>query len=200
MKSRGDILVIGHAGWFRTLISGWENRKKEELLQIPFGYGQVYERKDYVFDALISAAGRSSRMGDFKPLMKLGAQTVLEREIQTLRACGVHEITIITGRRAEDIRAAAAGPGIHFIHNPAYAETKMFDSVCLGLSYYEKKRKTAGKETLDGIFFFPVDVPLFTPFTLEYEKYRFAEGDGDVYLPEYEKTPGHPLLIRADVI
>ena len=45
----------------------------------------------------------------------------------------------------------------------------MFDSVCLGLSYYEKKRKTAGKETLDGIFFFPVDVPLFTPFTLEYE-------------------------------
>ena len=157
-------------------------------------------KKDMYFDALISAAGRSSRMGDFKPLMKLGAQTVLEREIQTLRACGVHEITIITGRRAEDIRAAAAGPGIHFIHNPAYAETKMFDSVCLGLSYYEKKRKTAGKETLDGIFFFPVDVPLFTPFTLEYEKYRFAEGDGDVYLPEYEKTPGHPLLIRADVI
>ena len=107
--------------------------EKTELLTDSLGYGQVYERKDYVFDALISAAGRSSRMGDFKPLMKLGAQTVLEREIQTLRACGVHEITIITGRRAEDIRAAAAGPGIHFIHNPAYAETKMFDSVCLGL-------------------------------------------------------------------
>lgn len=69
-----------------------------------------------------------------------------------------------------------------------------------GFPIIRKSRKTAGKETLDGIFFFPVDVPLFTPFTLEYEKYRFAEGDGDVYLPEYEKTPGHPLLIRADVI
>ena len=45
-----------------------------------------------------------------------------------------------------------------------------------------------------------MDVPLFTPFTLEYEKYRFAEGDGDVYLPEYEITPGDSLLIRADVI
>ena len=45
-----------------------------------------------------------------------------------------------------------------------------------------------------------LDVTLFTPFTLEYEKYRFAEGDGDVYLPEYEKTPGHPLLIRADAV
>ena len=199
-ESRGDILIIGHAGWFRTLICGWEKRKPAELLQIPFGYGQIYEKKDLVFDALISAAGRSSRMGDFKPLMKLGDQTVLEREIQTLRACGVHEITIITGRQAEDIRAAVSGPGIHFIHNPAYAQTKMFDSVCLGLSYYEEKRKTAGKEALDGIFFFPVDVPLFTPFTLEYEKYRFAQGEGDVYLPEYEKTPGHPLLIRADVI
>ena len=200
MKSRGDILVIGHAGWFRTLISGWEKRKKTELLQIPFGYGQVYERKDYVFDALISAAGRSSRMGDFKPLMKLGAQTVLEREIQTLRACGVHEITIITGRRAEDIRAAAAE-----WESISSTIRRMRRRKCLipsvwGLSYYEEKRKTAGKETLDGIFFFPVDVPLFTPFTLEYEKYRFAEGDGDVYLPEYEKTPGHPLLIRADVI
>ena len=199
-ESRGDILIIGHAGWFRTLICGWEKRKPAELLQIPFGYGQIYEKKDLVFDALISAAGRSSRMGDFKPLMKLGDQMVLEREIQTLRACGVHEITIITGRQAEDIRAAVSGPGIHFIHNPAYAQTKMFDSVCLGLSYYEEKRKTAGKEALDGIFFFPVDVPLFTPFTLEYEKYRFSQGDGDVYLPEYEKTPGHPLLIRADVI
>lgn len=199
-ESRGDVLVVGHAGWFRILICGWEKRKKAELLQIPFGYGQVYEKKEFVFDALISAAGRSSRMGDFKPLMKLGDQTVLEREIQTLRACGVHEITIITGRQAEDIRAAVAGPGIHFIHNPAYAETKMFDSVCLGLSYYEEKRKKGGKEAPDGISFFPVDVPLFTSFTLEYEKYRFAGGDGDVYLPEYEKTPGHPLLIRADVI
>ena len=84
-------------------------------------------------------------MGDFKPLMKLGAQTVLEREIRTLRVCGVHEITIITGRRAEDIRAAAAGTGIHFIHNPAYAETKMFDSVCLGLSYYEESGKRQEK-------------------------------------------------------
>lgn len=199
-ECRGDILVVGHAGWFRTLICGWEKWKKAELLRIPFGYGQVYEKKELVFDALISAAGCSSRMGDFKPLMKLGDQMVLEHEIRTLRACGVHEITIITGRQAEDIRAAVAGPGIHFIHNPAYAETKMFDSVCLGLSYYEEKRKTAGKETLDGIFFFPVDVPLFTPFTLEYEKYRFAGGDGDVYLPEYEKTPGHPLLIRANII
>lgn len=66
MKSRGDILVIGHAGWFRTLICGWENRKKEELLQIPFGYGQVYERKDYVFDALISAAGAILADGGFQ--------------------------------------------------------------------------------------------------------------------------------------
>ena len=87
--------------------------------------------------------------------MKLGAQTVLEREIQTLRACGVHEITIITGRRAEDIRAAAAGPGIHFIHNPAYAETKMFDSVCLGLSYYEEKAENGRKGDAGCIFFFP---------------------------------------------
>ncbi len=118
----------------QTLIQRLGEAEKGRTLQIPFGYGQVYERKDYVFDALISAAGGAILAdGEFKPLMKLGAQTVLEREIQTLRACGVHEITIITGRRAEDIRAAAAGPGIHFIHNPAYAETKMFDSVCLGL-------------------------------------------------------------------
>ena len=52
----------------------------------------------------------------------------------------------------------------------------MFDSVCLGLSYYKEKRKTAGKETLDGIFFFPVDVPLFTPFTLLQAKLVEAVG------------------------
>ena len=150
----------------QTLISGWEKRKKAELLQIPFGYGQVYERKDYVFDALISAAGAILADGDFKPLMKLGAQTVLEREIQTLRACGVHEITIITGRRAEDIRAAAAGPESISSTIRRMRRRKCLIPSAWGFPIMRKSGKRQEKRRWMA-FFFPVDVPLFTPFTLE---------------------------------
>ena len=53
-----------------------------------------------------------------------------------------------------------------------------------------RKAENGRKRDAGWHFLFPVDVPLFTPFTLEYEKYRFAEGDGDVYLPGMRKHRG----------
>lgn len=199
-KSRGNVILLGHAGFNRTLIAKRENRRLRDLFEIPQEYGGVYPWQERIFDGMIVAAGLSSRMGGFKPLMELGKKKVICREIETLRKGGAREIAVITGHRAKELEAEIAGPGIRFLHNPDYAVTKMFDSVRIGLSYFEEKRKTDGGKSLDGIFFLPVDVPLFTEFTMEYEKYRFEEGTGDVYCPYYGGAPGHPLLIRLSCV
>ncbi len=205
-ESRGDVIVMAHAGVNRSLISWLEKRALKQLLEIPQEYGGVYTYGDYIFDGMIVAAGMSSRMGSFKPLMELGEKRVIDRELDTLRAGGAREIAVITGYRAEELEAAVNGhpfavPGETVcLRNEAYAETKMFDSVSIGLRYFLKKWKSPQGRTLDGIFFLPVDVPLFTRFTMEWEKKEFAKGTGDVYCPYYEGAPGHPLLIRSSAL
>ena len=198
--SRGNVIVMAHVGVNRALISGFEGRKLGDLLEIPQGYGQVYRKTDFIFDAMIVAAGLSSRMGEFKPLMEIGGKTVIRRQVETLRAGGAREIAVITGHRAGEIRAEVSGPGVLFLHNEEFERTKMCDSVSIGLKYCRDKCGTPEGRSLDGIFFLPVDVPLFTRFTMEYEKWRFASGDGDVYCPYNGGAPGHPLLIRASAL
>lgn len=228
--SRGNILIMAHAGVNRTLISELEKRPLKKLLEIPQEYGGLYRYEEAVFDGLIAAAGLSSRMGDFKPLMDLNGTKVIHRELDTLRAGGAREIAVVTGRRSGDVAQAVRSRfsfsgdadsrwypeldapedaleqpddranGVRILKNEAYATTKMFDSVSIGLRYFKEKMARPEGRTLDGIFFLPVDVPLFTRFTMECEKREFAKGLGDVYCPSCEGEAGHPLLIRASAI
>ncbi|MGB8510146.1 MAG: NTP transferase domain-containing protein, partial [Pyrinomonadaceae bacterium] len=54
--------------------------------------------------AIILAAGRSRRMGAFKPLLPFGGRTVVEACIENLRAAGVAEIVVVLGHRAAELR------------------------------------------------------------------------------------------------
>ena len=79
---------------------------------------------------LILAAGRGSRMGAMtadapKCLTRLGRQTLLERQIASLRAGGCTRVGIVTGYRAELISAEA---DIAF-HNPVWATSNMVQSL-----------------------------------------------------------------------
>jgi CTP:molybdopterin cytidylyltransferase MocA len=49
--------------------------------------------------AVIVAAGMSSRMHDFKPLLKIGSITIVQRIIATLQQAGVDLIVLVTGYR-----------------------------------------------------------------------------------------------------
>ncbi|MFL6229050.1 MAG: NTP transferase domain-containing protein, partial [Pyrinomonadaceae bacterium] len=53
--------------------------------------------------AILLAAGRSRRMGAFKPLLPFGATTVIESCINNLRGAGVAEIVVVLGHRAEEL-------------------------------------------------------------------------------------------------
>lgn len=139
------------------------------------------------FGAVILAAGFSSRMGDFKPLMDLGGMTVLERCVRLFREAGVHRILAVTGHRASEVRAEAGRLGIHTVHNPDY-EAGMFSSVRAAVS------SGPGR---DGFFVLPVDIPLVRPATVELLLDAY---DGRVAYPVFGGERGHPPLIPSELI
>lgn len=60
-----------------------------------------------------------------KPLVELGGQSLLERNVETLEAAGVEEQVVVTGYRADQIRDL----GYETVHNPVYDETDMVYSL-----------------------------------------------------------------------
>ena len=138
--------------------------------------------------ALIVAAGMSSRMGDFKPMLSIGSISVAQRVIATLSQAGVSKIVMVTGYNATVLERHLSGNGIIFLRNEAYETTQMFDSVKIGLSYLQDK--------CDQVLFTPVDVPLFTAKTVK----TILDSGAALAAPICEGKQGHPILISNELI
>lgn len=137
------------------------------------------------FGAVIVAAGMSTRMQEFKQLMKIGDMTFAERVITNFQRAGVRDIVIVTGYRGEELEKSLRGRGVVFLKNPKYETTRMFDSAQIGLGYLRNR--------CDYVYFCPVDVPFFLDETVRREM-SMAE-EADVIVPYCHERPGHPLLL-----
>ena len=138
--------------------------------------------------ALIVAAGMSTRMGEFKPLLSIGSISVAQRVIATLSQAGVSKIVMVTGYNATILERHLSGNGIIFLRNEHYETTQMFDSVKIGLSYLRDK--------CDKVLFTPVDVPLFTAKTVK----TILDSGAPLAVPMCEGKQGHPILISKELI
>lgn len=138
--------------------------------------------------AVVVAAGMSSRMGDFKPMLNIGSISIAQRVVSTLQQAGVSRIVVVTGYQADVLERHLAKAGVVFLRNEDYEKTQMFDSAKIGLNYL--------KDKCDKILFTPVDIPLFTAQTV----LRLLRSEARLAIPEFEGQPGHPLLIGAELI
>ena len=138
--------------------------------------------------ALIVAAGMSSRMGQFKPMLNIGSISVAQRVIATLSQSGVSKIVMVTGYNATILERHLSGNGIIFLRNDHYETTQMFDSVKIGLRYLQDK--------CDKVLFTPVDVPLFTSRTVK----TILDSGAPLACPMCEGRQGHPILIDNALI
>ena len=145
------------------------------------------------FGAVILAAGFSSRMGDFKPLMELAGQSVLARCVRNFREAGVLDIVVVTGHRAAKVQAEVEKLGVSSMHNARH-ELGMFSSVCVAVAGFFELSQLSG---LDAFFILPVDVPLVRPATI---RALIDAYDGRIAYPCFEGERGHPPLIPASLI
>ena len=138
--------------------------------------------------AVVAAAGLSSRMGAFKPLLPFDGVTVIERCIANLRAAGAAEIIVVTGHRCAELAEAVKDSGARCVHNPDYAATQMFDSLRLGL------RALPGG--CGAVLLTPGDVPLVKPETIR----ALLEAEGGFVCPVCGGRRGHPVALDANYI
>ena len=138
--------------------------------------------------ALITAAGMSSRMGDFKPMLNIGSISIAQRIVANFQQAGIDRIVMVTGYNAVTLERHLSGQGIIFLRNENYETTQMFDSVKIGLEYL--------KDKCDRVLFTPVDIPLFTCDTV----IKIMKSRADVAKPVCGGKDGHPILISSHLI
>ena len=137
--------------------------------------------------AILLAAGRSRRMGAFKPLLPFGGVSVAEACVASLRAGGAGEVVVVVGHRGEEVRAALARvEGLSFAVNEA-AGSEMGVSVARGVE--------AISEEAAAVLVALVDQPAVPPSEIAKLVEARRRTGARLVLPEWEGRGGHPLLV-----
>jgi len=142
--------------------------------------------------AVIPAAGYSSRMGRFKPLLPLGDKTVIERVAEAALIGGADGVIAVTGHNAEELSAFLAEAGIPSVFNAGYADG-MFSSIQAGIRHIQANLPKNG-----GLLIFPADYPLVRAETITRLIKRGENSSAKVVYPLFRGRRGHPPLLSAD--
>ena len=137
---------------------------------------------------LVLAAGLSSRMNQFKPLLPMGGESVLARVVSLLQGAGADPVLVVLGHRATELEPVVGSLGVVPVLNPEY-ERGMFSSLRAGLA--------ALPVGCEALFLLPVDIPLVRPHTLARLRAAWDQGLGPVLHPTFQGEWGHPPLIAA---
>jgi CTP:molybdopterin cytidylyltransferase MocA len=101
--------------------------------------------------AIVLAAGASTRMGAIKPLLPLGAHSLLQRVLQTLTDASVHTRILALGPPHGEIIAATVPQSLPIAWNPD-PQRGMLSSLQLALALLPPEA--------EGTLVWPADIPL----------------------------------------
>jgi len=144
---------------------------------------------------LILAAGLSSRMGDFKPLMPLCGKTVIENSIDSMLLSGVERVVVVTGHRAQElekvIHSRYLGETVICTRNADYATTDMMASIKIGLE---------AMPDCDAFFLLPGDMPTIQKETYLAVYQTMLQTGNAIVFPALCGQRKHPPLISREMI
>ena len=136
--------------------------------------------------ALLLAAGRSQRMGAFKPLLPFGDRTVVEACIDNLRIGGAEEIIVVAGHRADEMRESLSNVAVSIAINTD-PDSEMAASIARGVEKISPGAKA--------LFIALVDQPAIPPEVMRLLIAEKSRTGSVLVLPQYEGRGGHPVLI-----
>ena len=138
--------------------------------------------------AIVLAAGLSSRMRDFKPLLPFDGSPMLWRVIDSLQNGGVSLVIVVTGHRREDVESAVCGLDVQCVFNPQFASGEMLSSVQTGVRALQTKSD----------FLLALgDQPAVRPQTIKVLLRQV--GEHKIVLPTYNQRRGHPLCFHRSL-
>lgn len=137
---------------------------------------------------LILAAGRSSRMGALKPLMRINGYSLIEWAMMNMRNGGITDICVVLGKEAGRITPILIPYQVAIVENREYETTDMLTSIRLGL-------QSLMSEDTESISILPCDNPLIHPQTICQLHQSFMEQNGKTLIPIFQNCEGHPPII-----
>jgi molybdenum cofactor cytidylyltransferase len=136
-------------------------------------------------DCLVPGAGRSQRMGSWKPALPFGESTIIQTVVsRALQVCG--SVVLVTGYRADELALLFRDvPRVRLVENPDWP-LGMFSSI----------RRGSGHVRTGRFFIMLGDMPWAGP-----EVYRalLQCAQADFVYPVFDGKRGHPVLCNTRV-
>jgi CTP:molybdopterin cytidylyltransferase MocA len=141
-------------------------------------------------DAVILAAGRSTRMERPKSLLEVGSETFLERTIHMLKFAGCRYIVAVVNEHDDWIQRLADASGAAIVVNDA-EESQQIDSLRCGVR--------ALPPDWDAVAVLPVDLPLIADGTVKTLLDVVRAERPPLTLPFHNGVAGHPVVIDREL-
>ena len=133
--------------------------------------------------AVLLAAGMSSRMHDFKPMLPFSNSTIALNTVGLMKKINLDPIVVITGFRSDELMAHLSSTGVRFKKNERFENSEMFDSVKLGIEEI--------MEECERILIMPMDIP-----AIEEKTFRtLLAVEAPIVRTKYQARAGHPIII-----
>lgn len=137
---------------------------------------------------LILAAGKSSRMGFTKQLLKVGTKTLLERAIEAAKKSKATTLFCVLGANLDEIKSAISTENIEFIINKNY-EKGLSSSIVAGISFIEKN-----ENNFDSVLITLADQPKVDSAYLNQLIETFNSNSEKVIASKYDHKIGVPAI------
>lgn len=137
---------------------------------------------------LILAAGLSTRMQTFKPLMPFRGKTLIENSIDSVFSGGAEKIVVVTGHRADELEPILQekyGDRVILARNEDFATTDMLHSIRIGCRALPK---------CDAFFLLPGDMPVVKESTFRRVREQ-RDASVSVIFPTLDGFRKHPPLV-----
>lgn len=144
--------------------------------------------------AILLAAGESTRMGRLKQLLPWAGTTLLDWQVEQLRAAGINEVIVVLGHSKEAIRASLdqSATKARLVINDAYREGRA-------------SSLRRGAEALDGlaeveaIVVASVDQPR-PAWVLRHLIERHRTKQSTIIMPRFAGGGGHPIVLSGGLL
>lgn len=146
------------------------------------------------YGCIIPAAGLSSRMVDFKPLLKIDDNTMIEHTINRVLNAGIGKCILVLGYKGESIERAVKhydSSRVICVYNEDYESTDMMYSIQIGLQKLLEYRKKAA-------FIVPGDMPGISSKTFIRLAACLCNESALLAIPTYKGKTKHPPLISQN--
>lgn len=143
--------------------------------------------------AVVLAAGRSTRMGEPKQLLRLGGRLMLEQTLENVRASGIDEVVLVLGFAAESIRCGIPAPmldGIRVVVNENY-KSGMASSLRTGLA--------AVNPAMNAALIVLADQPFVRPETMRCILDLYRGSGKKIVVPFCKGKRGNPVLLNRSL-